>query len=197
MPTWTTRRTPARRAASSDVAGALDVDALEGGRVAPVAEVGGRVEGDVGARHPVPQRGDVVEVAATGSAPCPDGLGGGGAPRQRRDGPAVGDEPADERPADEAGTSGDEGVRGRGHAAILCPHPEPRPVLSDDQPTVPRSAFEELARERDYHRTLRQSWYDQWRRDSEGRLLAERDLAAARVALAHARGPARGVDDLP
>jgi hypothetical protein len=59
--------------------------------------------------------------------------------------------------------------------------------LSDDQPTVPRSAFEELARERDYHRTLRQSWYDQWRRDSEGRLLAERDLAAARVALAHAR----------
>ena len=50
------------------------------------------MEGDVGARHPVPERVDVVEVAADRlGAVGPDGLGGGGAPGQRRDGPAVGD----------------------------------------------------------------------------------------------------------
>jgi hypothetical protein len=50
-----------------------------------------------------------------------------------------------------------------------------------------RAELDEVARQRDAQRLLRQSWHDQWRRDAELRHLAERDLAAARAALARAR----------
>jgi hypothetical protein len=50
-----------------------------------------------------------------------------------------------------------------------------------------RAELHEVARQRDEQRLLRQSWHDQWRRDAELRHLAERDLAEARAALAHAR----------
>jgi hypothetical protein len=50
-----------------------------------------------------------------------------------------------------------------------------------------RAELDDVARQRDEQRLLRQSWHDQWRRDAELRHLAERDLAEARAALAHAR----------
>lgn len=50
-----------------------------------------------------------------------------------------------------------------------------------------RAELDEVARQRDEQRLLRQSWHDQWRRDAELRHLAERDLAEARTALARAR----------
>ena len=50
-----------------------------------------------------------------------------------------------------------------------------------------QAALEAAERERDKHRLLRDSWHDQWRRDAELRLEAERRWQEARALLGHAR----------
>ena len=64
VPQWTKRRTPAAAAALNAFSVPLDVAALEVLPRTPLAEVGGEVEGDIGARGARLERLPVGEVAA-------------------------------------------------------------------------------------------------------------------------------------
>ena len=182
-----------------DVARALDVDALER-RPGRPSRRGGRPRGRRRRRPAIPCRSAATSSRSprTGSAPWARTAAAASplrasaatvppsATSRRTSAPPMKPEP----PVTKACAAP---AMLRSYAPTL----EPRHALSDDQPTVPRSAFDQLARERDYHRTLRQSWYDQWRRDSEGRPAGgARPRRRARGAGPRAR-PARGLDDLP
>ena len=82
---------------------------LERLAVAPVAERRRAVEGDVAAAHARAHRRDVVEVAAHGlGAAVGDDVRRASLRASAAHAPAVGDEPADQRAADEARAAGDE-----------------------------------------------------------------------------------------
>ena len=101
------------------VAGAAHVAALELRARAPLPQVRSGVEGDVGAPGALGHRLYVVEVAPhrLGSSVA-DGLGSTVGPGEGAYGPALGEQPLDQCPADEAGAAGD--VRG-GHLAASLP----------------------------------------------------------------------------
>ena len=109
---WTTRATLAADAAAHHGRRALDVRVQHGPGVALAHRVdAGRVEDGAHPPHALEQGGRIVEVAADRLRPQrADDVGGGLAPRQRFDEPALGDQALHERSADEPRPTGDEDV---------------------------------------------------------------------------------------